>query len=169
MACAGDVSAYGRTDPSAHLGTQVAVQTGGEAKSPAPFDAGSLSAAPRLVGGTALPDSIQLHGQGRAAVQRDRKSNMQGLEKNNGEINQTSDSQQPKWKIYIRKFFLIPVYFYRVFISPLTPPACRYTPTCSQYMVEAVLKYGIFKGGWLGIKRILRCHPWGGSGYDPVP
>ena len=72
-------------------------------------------------------------------------------------------------RLFLRKFFLLPVYFYRVFISPLTPPSCRYTPTCSQYMVEAVLKYGIFKGGWLGIKRILRCHPWGGSGYDPVP
>ena len=72
-------------------------------------------------------------------------------------------------RLFLRKFFLLPVYFYRVFISPLTPPSCRYTPTCSQYMVEAVLKYGIFKGGWLGIKRILRCHPWGGTGYDPVP
>ena len=65
--------------------------------------------------------------------------------------------------------FLLPVYFYRACISPLLPPACRYTPTCSQYMIEAVKKYGIFKGGWLGVKRILRCHPWGGSGYDPVP
>ncbi len=74
-----------------------------------------------------------------------------------------------RWKTFLRKAFLLPVYFYRVFISPLTPPSCRYTPTCSQYMVEAVLKYGIFKGTWLGIKRILRCHPWGGSGYDPVP
>ena len=72
-------------------------------------------------------------------------------------------------RLLLRKLFLLPVYFYRVFISPLTPPSCRYTPTCSQYMVEAVLKYGIFKGTWLGIKRILRCHPWGGSGYDPVP
>ena len=69
----------------------------------------------------------------------------------------------------IRKLFLLPVYFYRACISPLTPPSCRYTPTCSQYMIEAVTKYGVFKGGWLGVKRILRCHPWGGSGYDPVP
>ncbi len=72
-------------------------------------------------------------------------------------------------KVLIRKLFLLPVYFYRACISPLTPPSCRYTPTCSQYMIEAVTKYGVFKGGWLGIKRILRCHPWGGSGYDPVP
>ena len=72
-------------------------------------------------------------------------------------------------KKQLRNIFLLPVYFYRACISPLLPPSCRYTPTCSQYMVEAVTKYGIFKGGWLGIKRLLRCHPWGGSGYDPVP
>lgn len=59
--------------------------------------------------------------------------------------------------------------FYRSFISPLTPPACRYTPTCSQYAQEAIKKYGPFRGGWLALKRILRCHPFGGSGYDPVP
>ena len=59
--------------------------------------------------------------------------------------------------------------FYRACISPLTPPACRYTPTCSQYAQEAIKKYGAFKGGWLALKRILRCHPFGGSGYDPVP
>ena len=59
--------------------------------------------------------------------------------------------------------------FYRTCISPLTPPACRYTPTCSQYAQEAIRKYGAFRGGWLAFKRILRCHPWGGSGYDPVP
>ena len=61
------------------------------------------------------------------------------------------------------------IWIYRHLISPLTPPACRYTPTCSQYAVEAIKKYGPFKGGWLAFKRILRCHPWGGSGYDPVP
>ena len=59
--------------------------------------------------------------------------------------------------------------FYRACISPLLPPACRYTPTCSQYAQEAIKKYGPFKGGWLALKRILRCNPWGGSGYDPVP
>ena len=72
-------------------------------------------------------------------------------------------------RMIIRHIFLLPVYFYKTCISPFTPPSCRYTPTCSQYMVEAVTKYGIFRGGWLGIKRILRCNPWGGSGYDPVP
>lgn len=65
--------------------------------------------------------------------------------------------------------FLLPVYFYRYSISPLLGPRCRYTPTCSQYAIEAVKKHGIIKGGWLAIKRISSCHPWGGSGYDPVP
>ena len=64
---------------------------------------------------------------------------------------------------------LIPVYFYRYSISPLMPARCRYTPTCSEYTIEAVKKHGILKGGWLSIKRISSCHPWGGSGYDPVP
>lgn len=49
------------------------------------------------------------------------------------------------------------------------PPACRYTPTCSHYAIEALKKYGPIKGTWLAVKRICRCHPWGGSGYDPVP
>ena len=64
---------------------------------------------------------------------------------------------------------LLPIYFYRTCISPLTPPSCRFTPTCSQYAIEALRKYGPWKGLWLTIKRILRCNPWGGSGYDPVP
>ena len=59
--------------------------------------------------------------------------------------------------------------FYQKCISPLTPPSCRYTPTCSQYAIEAIRKYGVIKGCWLAAKRISRCHPWGGSGYDPVP
>ena len=59
--------------------------------------------------------------------------------------------------------------FYQVCISPYLPNSCRYTPTCSQYALEAFRKYGPIKGFWLALKRILRCHPWGGSGYDPVP
>lgn len=58
---------------------------------------------------------------------------------------------------------------YQRYISPLTPPSCRYSPTCSQYTLEALKKHGVFKGGWLAVKRIFSCHPWGGSGYDPVP
>ena len=71
-------------------------------------------------------------------------------------------------KILIAPFvFLVRVYQYG--ISPYTPASCRYTPTCSQYTVEALKKHGLFKGGWLAIKRISSCHPWGGKGYDPVP
>ncbi|MCZ7615923.1 MAG: membrane protein insertion efficiency factor YidD [Ignavibacteriaceae bacterium] len=58
---------------------------------------------------------------------------------------------------------------YQLIISPLFPPSCRFTPTCSHYTIEALRKYGIIKGSWLGFKRIIKCHPWGGSGYDPVP
>ncbi|MCK6605609.1 MAG: membrane protein insertion efficiency factor YidD [Ignavibacteriaceae bacterium] len=64
---------------------------------------------------------------------------------------------------------IILIRMYQMFISPMFPPSCRYTPTCSHYTLEALKKYGILKGGWLGIRRISRCHPWGGSGYDPVP
>lgn len=58
---------------------------------------------------------------------------------------------------------------YKKAISPYLPHACRYTPTCSEYMLQAIQEHGILKGILLGIKRLLRCHPWGGSGYDPVP
>lgn len=68
------------------------------------------------------------------------------------------------------KYLLIGIVrFYQYTISPYLPNNCRYKPTCSRYAVEALKKYGALKGGWLAIKRIGRCHPWGGSGYDPVP
>lgn len=68
------------------------------------------------------------------------------------------------------KYILIALLrFYQGTISPLTPPSCRFVPTCSQYGIEAIQKYGAFKGGWLTLKRLSRCHPWGGSGFDPVP
>lgn len=77
----------------------------------------------------------------------------------------------------MKKYFLrglgflliLPIRFYQVAISPMLPAACRYTPTCSQYAIEAIRIHGPFRGLWLAIRRILRCHPWGGSGYDPVP
>lgn len=65
--------------------------------------------------------------------------------------------------------FVLLVRFYQIAISPLKPPTCRFTPTCSSYALEALKRYGLFKGGMLAIRRIMRCHPSGGSGYDPVP
>ncbi|MBO6018154.1 MAG: membrane protein insertion efficiency factor YidD [Prevotella sp.] len=64
---------------------------------------------------------------------------------------------------------VLPIRFYQTCISPFTPPSCRFTPTCSQYAREAIVKHGPIKGLGLAIWRILRCNPWGGSGYDPVP
>jgi putative membrane protein insertion efficiency factor len=72
-------------------------------------------------------------------------------------------------KRLLTALLLLPVYFYRLCISPLTPATCRFTPTCSEYAIQALKKHGPFKGSWLIVKRILRCHPWGGKGYDPVP
>lgn len=71
-----------------------------------------------------------------------------------------------EWFIYP---FLAIIRFYQYAISPYTPATCRYSPTCSQYAVEALKKHGVFRGSWLTINRILRCHPWSRSGYDPVP
>lgn len=65
--------------------------------------------------------------------------------------------------------FLIIIKIYQFLISPLLGSSCRFTPTCSQYGVEAIKKHGAFKGGWLTLKRIGRCHPWGKHGHDPVP
>jgi putative membrane protein insertion efficiency factor len=65
--------------------------------------------------------------------------------------------------------FLLIIRFYQSVISPFIPASCRYSPTCSQYSKEALLKHGVFKGGWMALKRIFSCHPLGGKGYDPVP
>jgi len=74
---------------------------------------------------------------------------------------------------YFNKFFklllIIPIKIYQKFLSPYLGSNCRYTPTCSHYTVEAIEEWGALKGGWMGFKRIMSCHPWGGSGYDPVP
>ena len=70
----------------------------------------------------------------------------------------------------MKKLFLILIKFYQTSISPLFPPRCRFTPTCSQYALEAIEKYGASKGGWLAFKRLMRCNPFNkGDYYDPVP
>lgn len=72
-----------------------------------------------------------------------------------------------------KKILILPlislVRFYQVALSPLTPAACRFEPSCSNYALQALEKYGVIKGSWLALKRILSCNPWGKSGYDPVP
>ncbi len=76
------------------------------------------------------------------------------------------------WRFITRILAYLPIIlvkFYQIFISPYFPNSCRYTPTCSAYSIEALKKHGFFKGLWLSVKRILRCNPWGGHGYDPVP
>ena len=70
------------------------------------------------------------------------------------------------WLIYP---FKLVIKFYQTCISPITPATCRYHPTCSHYALEALETHGLIKGGWLALKRIFSCHPWGGKGYDPVP
>lgn len=73
----------------------------------------------------------------------------------------------------LKKILIAPleglIYFYRAAISPFTPATCRYEPTCSTYFLEALKIHGLWKGTYLGIKRIISCNPWGKSGYDPVP
>ena len=70
---------------------------------------------------------------------------------------------------FLSFLLVIPIKVYQILISPILGPNCRYHPTCSQYSTEAINKHGPFKGTWLAIKRISSCHPWGGSGHDPVP
>ncbi len=72
-------------------------------------------------------------------------------------------------KAVLEWLLIMMIKIYQGAISPYLAPSCRYTPTCSQYGIEAIKKHGPFKGSWLTIKRFASCNPWGGSGYDPVP
>lgn len=85
------------------------------------------------------------------------------------EIEREGKNRRIKFTAILAYPFILLVRFYQTAISPFTPATCRYTPTCSSYALEALKVHGFFKGGWLALKRILSCHPWGGSGYDPVP
>lgn len=69
----------------------------------------------------------------------------------------------------MKTLFIYAIRFYQRFISPLTPPSCRFYPTCSNYTLEAIQVHGALKGSWLGLKRILKCHPFHKGGFDPVP
>tara|TARA_B100000530_G_scaffold173663_1_gene109659 strand:- start:471 stop:683 length:213 start_codon:yes stop_codon:yes gene_type:complete len=69
----------------------------------------------------------------------------------------------------LSKLLIVAIKAYKIILSPYLPASCRYNPTCSSYGIEALSKHGTIKGGWLTLKRIGRCHPWGGHGHDPVP
>jgi putative membrane protein insertion efficiency factor len=71
--------------------------------------------------------------------------------------------------LWPRRALMALIWVYQSTIGPALPPACRYEPTCSHYAYSAIERYGAIRGSWLALKRLLRCHPWGGSGYDPVP
>lgn len=72
-------------------------------------------------------------------------------------------------RLIVQAPFIFLVKIYQWIISPLFPASCRYTPTCSQYMIEAIKEWGVIRGGWMGIKRLSTCGPWGECGHDPVP
>ena len=67
------------------------------------------------------------------------------------------------------RFAIFSIRLYQRFVSPLLGPTCRFSPTCSHYMIEAIQRHGLWRGGWMGLRRILRCHPFNKGGADPVP
>ncbi len=69
----------------------------------------------------------------------------------------------------MRKLLILPIRFYQLLISPLLGNNCRYTPSCSEYSIQAIERFGVLRGSWLAIRRLGSCHPWGGCGHDPVP
>jgi uncharacterized protein len=71
--------------------------------------------------------------------------------------------------IWLRWLAVLPIRIYQWTVSPLLPRTCRFAPSCSEYAAEALLAHGLWRGGGLAARRLLRCHPWGGHGYDPVP
>ncbi len=69
----------------------------------------------------------------------------------------------------MKRLLRLPIRFYQLLISPVLPSSCRFQPTCSEFALEALEKHGMFRGSWLTLRRLARCHPWGKSGFDPVP
>lgn len=78
-------------------------------------------------------------------------------------------TDRPGARLRLRRLVVLPIRLYQWTLSPVLPRSCRFAPSCSEYAAEAILAHGPFTGGWLAFRRILRCHPWGGHGYDPVP
>ena len=161
-----------RTQPHYGLGTQEALPQGGQTQSAQASAARGLQAAERAPGRNRCRHTADLQQPGSDVI-------LGNLQAGGGTAGQTcKELQQGKrggaaMKDRLRELAILPftalIRFYQICISPLKPSCCRFTPTCSQYALEAFRKYGPFKGFWLSLKRILRCHPWGGSGYDPVP
>src|SRR5882762_3669486 len=83
--------------------------------------------------------------------------------------NEVEEALNPKLNNVLKRLFIFPIRLYQASISPLLGAHCRHIPSCSQYTIEAIQEWGVVKGIWLGSKRIARCHPWGTSGFDPVP
>lgn len=95
------------------------------------------------------------------------------VDPNHKKANAAKLSIRKRITLYLRRFLIwllcLPVHFYRFAISPLLPSSCRFTPTCSTYALQALRKHGPLRGSYLAMRRIFLCHPWGKSGYDPVP
>ena len=121
-----------------------------------------------------VPKKIFKRAVKRNLVRRRTREALRHIKKQNMERSpNVSQTRWGKWRRVLKKILIAPfvflIRFYQVCISPYKPASCRFTPTCSAYALEAFRKHGPIKGLYLTVRRLLRCHPWGGSGYDPVP
>lgn len=96
-------------------------------------------------------------------------SKYQIVKTSNSPLSNCNGLKQYLCTVMLKALFILPIRIYQYVVSPWLPNACRHTPTCSQYAIESIKEWGVLKGTWLGAKRISKCHPWGTSGYDPVP
>ena len=105
----------------------------------------------------------------KSATKKDVEKDVEKDKSQKKELKRKLEQRNRRWMHQkLIHLFTLPIHFYRRYISPLKPPSCRFTPTCSQYALDAYQHYGIFKGTWLTFTRILRCHPWHPGGHDPV-